>query len=237
MSTSNPPSAASRAASTRSGRDTVPNSGPMNTAPSAPAPTRIVVVTGAAALDVAAIGADEPPGPGRQRREADAVLAVGLLHAGAPQVVQDDLAEVVARAVAVAGLGDAVDDVAVLVHAQHPVGRDALHGEGAGHPHLAAVLVGLVVQVLVLGPGGDGGVDLLLPGDAQLPPLPVQFLRLLLPRLIRRSRGISHSSHAVSSARFSSSRSGSSFSWYSSQMTSISALLAMSRRVMCGTRS
>ena len=80
------------------------------------------------ALDVPAVGADEPARPRRQRREADAVLPVGLLHAGAPQVIQDDLAEVVARAVAVAGLGDAVDHVAVLVHAQHPVGRDALHG-------------------------------------------------------------------------------------------------------------
>ena len=118
---------------------------------------------------VAALGADEAAGPGRQRREGDAVFAAGLLHPGAAQVVEDNLAEVVARAVAVAGFGDAVDNVAVLVHAQHAVGRDAFDGEGAGHAHAAAVFVGLVVQVLVLGAGGDGGVDFPLPGDAQVP--------------------------------------------------------------------
>ncbi|CFP57407.1 Uncharacterised protein [Bordetella pertussis] len=36
---------------------------------------------------------------------------------------------------------------------------------------------------------------------------------------------------------FSASRNGSSTVWALSQMTSISALLAMDLRVMCGTRS
>ena len=108
---------------------------------------------------------------------------MGLLDAGAPQVVQDDLPEVVARAVAVAGFGNLVYDLAVLVHAQHPVGRDALHGERAGHPHLAAVLIGLVVQVLVVGPGGDGGVYLLLAGDAQRPVVSEQWVSVQGPIL------------------------------------------------------
>ena len=139
------------------------------------------VVIAAATLNVAALGADQAPRPGRQRREGDAVLLVGLLDAGAAQVVQDDLAEVVAGVVLALGLGYAVNYVAVLVHAQHPVGGDAFHGEGAGHPHLAAVFVGLVVQVLVVGPGGDGGVNFLLAGDAPLPPEGVEGSGFLGP--------------------------------------------------------
>ena len=50
-------------------------------------------------------------------------------------------------------------------------------------------------------------------------------------------RGFSHSSHVRPSASFSSARSGSSVSCQRSQMTSISALLAIDLRVMCGTRS
>ena len=61
------------------------------------------------------------------------------------------------------------------------MGRDAFHGEGAGDPHLAAVFVGLVVQVLVLGVGGDGCVDLPLAFDAQLPPAFMQIQRLRRP--------------------------------------------------------
>ena len=119
---------------------------------------------------VAAFGADEVAGPGREGGELDAVFPVGLLHAGELQVLQDGLGEVVALAVAAAPLlGDAVEGVAVLVDLQRAVRGDALDGEGAGDAHLAPVLVGLVVQVLVVGLGGDGGVDLLLAGDAPLP--------------------------------------------------------------------
>ena len=110
---------------------------------------------------------------------------MGLLNTGTPQVVNDDLAEVVAGGIAVARLGDAVDDVAVFVDAQHPVGRDALHGEESGDADLAVVHIGLVVQVLVLGVGGDGGIDLLLASDAQFPPLCVQFRCLGFPLIAR----------------------------------------------------
>jgi hypothetical protein len=51
------------------------------------------------------------------------------------------------------------------------------------------------------------------------------------------SRGISHSSHFCFSAALSSPRSGSSVFCHVSQMTSISALLAIDLSVMCGTRS
>jgi hypothetical protein len=51
------------------------------------------------------------------------------------------------------------------------------------------------------------------------------------------SRGISHSCHCLFSAALSFSRSGSSVACHLSQMTSISALLAMDLSVMCGTRS
>ncbi|CPK56720.1 Uncharacterised protein [Bordetella pertussis] len=51
------------------------------------------------------------------------------------------------------------------------------------------------------------------------------------------SRGISHSCHCLPRVLFSASRNGSSTVWALSQMTSISALLAMDLRVMCGTRS
>ena len=50
-------------------------------------------------------------------------------------------------------------------------------------------------------------------------------------------RGTSHSCHDFLSAAFSFSRKGSMLNCHWSQMTSISALLAMALSVMCGTRS
>jgi hypothetical protein len=50
------------------------------------------------------------------------------------------------------------------------------------------------------------------------------------------SRGISHSSHFRLRTALRRSRSGSSFAWNFSQMTSISALFAIDLRVMWGTR-
>lgn len=48
---------------------------------------------------------------------------------------------------------------------------EAFDGEGAGDAHLAVVDIGLVVEEFEIGLGGDGGVDLLLAGDAGFPPL------------------------------------------------------------------
>ena len=59
--------------------------------------------------------------------------------------------------------------------------REALDGERPGYADLLFVIVGLVVEVFKLGLGGDGGVDLLLAGDAVLPPLGVQLLRCRRP--------------------------------------------------------
>jgi uncharacterized membrane protein len=65
----------------------------------------------------------------------------------------------------------------------------------------------------------------------------VQFLLALSGQSGSASRGISHSCQVLLSAAFSDSRKGSSFACHCSQMTSISALLAMDLSVMCGTRS
>ena len=62
-----------------------------------------------------------------------------------------------------------LDQLAVLVHGLRPVRRQALDGEGPCDADALLVLVGLVVEVFEIGLGGDGGVDLLLPGNADLP--------------------------------------------------------------------
>ena len=70
------------------------------------------------------------------------------------------------------------------------MGAEALHGEGTGDADLLLVLVGLVVEVFELGLGGDGGVDLLLPGDAGLPPVGVQLLCRVRPLAIGLARNL-----------------------------------------------
>ena len=140
------------------------------------------------AFDVATLRADEIPGPGRQRGEADPVLLMGLLHPGHPQVLQDHLREGLLLALSRSRVGDAlrgVDQLVVLVDAEHPVGRQALDGEWTGDADRLLLGVGLVVEVLGVGLGGDGGVDLLLPGDAGLPPVGVQFGGRLGPGIDR----------------------------------------------------
>ena len=114
---------------------------------------------------------------------------MGLLHPGGLEVVENDAGEVLlATTVGVVGfLGDlvpGVDEVLVLPDAEDAVGGDGLDGEGAGDPHLALVLVGAVVEVFVVGLGGDGGVDLLLAGDALLPPIGVGGLGLVGPIVV-----------------------------------------------------
>ena len=142
------------------------------------------------AFQVAAFGADQIAGPGRERGEGDPVLLVRLLHAGGLEVLQDHLGEGLLGLVLGAVLLEAVDQLVVLVHAEHAVRAEALDGEGTGDADLLLVLVGLVVEVLELGLGGDGGVDLLLPGDAGLPPVGVQLLRSLRPRLVGFARNL-----------------------------------------------
>ena len=105
--------------------------------------------------------------------------------------------------------------------------REALDRERPGDADLPLVFVGFVVEVFELGLGGDGGVDLLLAGDA----LPAHHSACSFfaasGHLSSASRGISHSCQFFLSAALSCSRSGSSICWHFSQMTSISALFAM----------
>ena len=142
------------------------------------------------AFHVAAFGADQIAGPGRKRGEGDPVLLVRLLHAGGLQVLQDHLGEGLLRSVFGAVFLEAVDQFVVLIHAQHAVGAEAFDGERTGHADLLLVVVGLVVEVFELGLGGDGGVDLLLSGDAGLPPVGVQLLRCVRPLGIGLARNL-----------------------------------------------
>ena len=188
------------------------------------------------AFQVPAFGADEVAGPGRERGEGDPVFLVRLLHAGGLEVLQDHLGEVLLVAVARSSASGSISSSFSSTPSMR-CGREALDGERPGHADLLLVVVGLVVEVFELGLGGDGGVDLLLPGDAGLPPFGVQLLRRRPATSSSASRGISHSCQVFLSAAFSCSRSGSSFACHLSQMTSISALLAIDLSVMCGTRS
>ena len=124
------------------------------------------------ALGVAALGADQLAGPGLEGGERDAVALVLLVDAGAAEVLEDGLDVALGlglAAVAARGGVDLVDQLAVDADGGGAVRRQAFHREGAGDADAFPVLVGLVVEVFVLGAGGDRGVDLLLAGDAGLP--------------------------------------------------------------------
>ena len=92
-----------------------------------------------------------------------------LLDARRAQVIENHLGEV-----ADFGFGLAVDQFVILVDAQHAMRRQAFYCERSGDAHFGLIFVGLVVEILGIGFGGDGGVDLLLARDALLPPLAVQ---------------------------------------------------------------
>ena len=126
----------------------------------------------------------------RSASPSDAVLPVRLLHAGRAEVFQDHLREGLLRAVFAALLPCGIDQFVVFIHAEHAVGREAFHREGAGHADLPLVVVGAVVEVFKLGLRGDGLVDLLLPGDAGLPPVGVQLLRHVRPLAISFARNL-----------------------------------------------
>ena len=83
-----------------------------------------------------------------------------------------DLVQATARALV--GV-DEVDQF-LLVRRDDAVRRQALDRERPGDADLALVLVGPVVEQLDIGRLGDRGVDLLLPGDAPLPPSRVRSL-------------------------------------------------------------
>jgi hypothetical protein len=51
--------------------------------------------------------------------------------------------------------------------------RQAFDYDGTGHAHAGFVVIGAVVEQFDIGGLGDGGVDLLLAGDASFPPFGV----------------------------------------------------------------
>ena len=121
--TSKSASPASRAAATRSGRETVPNSGPMKMAARFSAPPSPASPGIAHAFDVSAFGADEIARPGSERGEGDLVFLVRLLDAGGLEVLQDHLGKGLLLAVASAGFRHTVDQFVVLIHPQHRCGE------------------------------------------------------------------------------------------------------------------
>ena len=122
------------------------------------------------------------------------------------------------------------DDIPVLIHSQDTVGRDALDCERPCHAHLTEVFIGLVVQILVVGIGCNGGVNLFLAGNTSLPPPGVEALS---PRPAMNLLGIARNLPLL--PRYlqvhGSTRSGAVPGpfWAASQITSISELLEMAR--------
>jgi len=110
---------------------------------------------------------------------------MGLLDPRGLEVFQDHPGEIHHLAIFALGVLDAVDQFVILVHPQDAVGREALDGERPGHADRLFILVGFVVEVLELGLGGDGGVDLLLAGDTLLPPLGVKLFCFAGPSIRR----------------------------------------------------
>ena len=130
--------------------------------------------------------ADKVAGPGRQALEDDAVALGLLLDALGLEVVDDDRREILAREVRVGGRASALGgldlvDQFLLARRQHAMGRQALDRERAGDADRGHCRLGLVVEIFDFGAGGDRGVDLLLAGDAGLPPFGVKRLPRLRP--------------------------------------------------------
>ena len=111
------------------------------------------------AFQVTAFGADQVAGPGGERGESDPVLLVRLLHAGGLEVLQDHLREGLLGSVFGARFLQSVDQLIVLVYAQHAMRAQTLNGEWSGDADLLVVRVRLVVEIFELGLGGDGLVD------------------------------------------------------------------------------
>jgi hypothetical protein len=125
---------------------------------------------GALPFHVAPLRGHEVARPRGEGGEGDAGVLVRLLHSGAAQVLQYHLGERPLHCV-LRALGELLDQLVVLVDVEHAVRRETLDGERSRHPDLLAVDVRLVVEILDLRLRGDGGVDLLLPGNARRPPV------------------------------------------------------------------
>ena len=131
----------------------------------------------AVAFHVAPLGRDQLARPRRERGEDDARVLVRLLHARRLEVLEDHLRKRLPRGVLGVAFRELIDQLVVLVHAEHAVRREALDRERSRDADLPVVRIRLVVEVLELRLGRDGGVDLVLPRDACLPPITVDRLR------------------------------------------------------------
>jgi len=106
---------------------------------------------------------------------------VRLLNAGGLQALQDHLGEGLFGPIFGAVLLEAVNQIVVLVHAEHTVRAKAFNGERTSDPNLLLVVIRLVIQVFGLGLGRDANIHFLLLVDARLPPFGVQLLGLVRP--------------------------------------------------------
>ena len=70
-----------------------------------------------------------------------------LLYAGDLEVFQDHLGEGLLGAVFGTVFLQSVNQLVVLIHAEHAVGAEALNSEGTGDTNLSLVLVGFVVEI------------------------------------------------------------------------------------------
>ena len=86
-------------------------------------------------LSISPLGTNERAGPRREGGEGNPVFLVRLLHASGLEVFQDHLLETLL--LALAGL-ERIDQLVVLVHAQHAVRRQAFHGERPGPRELSS---------------------------------------------------------------------------------------------------
>lgn len=79
--------------------------------------------------------------PWGQGGEGDLVLFVGLLDTRRSKVLQDHLGEGLFWLKLIGAFIDSVDQFVVLIHSQHAMRREALHGERSRDADLLFVLV------------------------------------------------------------------------------------------------
>ncbi|NJN61944.1 MAG: hypothetical protein HC795_10780 [Coleofasciculaceae cyanobacterium RL_1_1] len=123
-------------------------------------------------FEVATFGADVVPCPVGEAGEVNFLVFLGLLDAGGFEGFEDGLGEVTGGVV-VLPIGsvrrDRVDEFVVCADGEGAVGREAFNGEGACDADDVFVFIGFVVEVFLVGFGGDRGVDFLLSFNAGVP--------------------------------------------------------------------
>ena len=105
------------------------------------------------AFHVPAVGANQIAGPRGERGEVYPVVFVCLLDSRNLEVFQNHLGERFFSFGTI--LPKTVNQLIVLVYAQHAMGAETLHGEGTGDADLFLVVVRFVVEVFKFGLGGE----------------------------------------------------------------------------------